>query len=351
MSSCPGTTLEEYLTWCYDIVVAGIGETNFSIGLAEALGNVKPRPRITKEQFEDIVHLFEEYRERVEDKLIDFSEEEHGSWRDYAGYNFDFIPESLDIAVAELVKKFKESPPTSKEPIVEYITKESLKSLRPFVVQPQVIRGLADSVALLTAHSHHESGPQDAFIKARISTILRDVSSRTIPSGLDYFTGNGPMARYLKEHLAIEQLMESIDGVAPERMSLIRKEIDQKFNYNPSINLTGIEWKNIIQTMIELQDKFFSEEAKANESLWKVVGPNEAITESGLYKYDVARHMINLVFNVEGVAITITIVADTDPLMNVFHEWEEQSLNLYNVCYIPGTFKAMIDEVNKLDPQ
>lgn len=53
------------------------------------LGNIKPRSALTKEQFKPIVDLYEEDRERAEDKLMDFDEDT--SWRGYAGYAFDDI--------------------------------------------------------------------------------------------------------------------------------------------------------------------------------------------------------------------------------------------------------------------
>lgn len=91
MSSLPGFDLESFLLWNFDLVVDGHDEANISLGLAEALGNIKPRPRMSPEKFAELVAIFEPHREQVEDKLSDFDKETQ-SWRDYAGYAFDWLP-------------------------------------------------------------------------------------------------------------------------------------------------------------------------------------------------------------------------------------------------------------------
>lgn len=106
MSSIPGYTLEDFLAWNFDVVVND-SETNFSLGMAEALGNRPRRPRLTAEQFAPIVELYEEHREKVEERLLDF-DEECQSWRDYAGCVFDFIPDELDEKARELLKSENE---------------------------------------------------------------------------------------------------------------------------------------------------------------------------------------------------------------------------------------------------
>ena len=94
MSSLPGYRLEDFLAWNYDLIVDGDGSTNPSLQIAEALGNISPRSNIDKGRFRALVELFEEYREGVEYKLADFNEKPR-SWRDYAYYAFDFIPENV----------------------------------------------------------------------------------------------------------------------------------------------------------------------------------------------------------------------------------------------------------------
>lgn len=103
MSSIPGYTLEEYLAWYFSIIVEDLGETNFSVGMAEALGNIAPRPVVNKELFAKVVAYFEPHRESVENRLSDFDEESQ-SWRDYAGYAFDFIPESMEDTATAFIK-------------------------------------------------------------------------------------------------------------------------------------------------------------------------------------------------------------------------------------------------------
>jgi hypothetical protein len=95
MSSCPGSTLEDFLMWDFDLIVDGNGGANPSLQIAEAVGVQTRRRRLTAEQFAPIVTLFEPHREQVEYKLGSYDEDENGSWRDYAGYAFDFVPRTL----------------------------------------------------------------------------------------------------------------------------------------------------------------------------------------------------------------------------------------------------------------
>lgn len=92
MSSLPGFSLESFLLWNFDLVVDGQDEANVSLGLAEAIGNIKPRPRMSPEKFAALVAIYEPHRERVEYLLSDFDEETQ-SWRTYAYYCFDWLPE------------------------------------------------------------------------------------------------------------------------------------------------------------------------------------------------------------------------------------------------------------------
>ena len=95
MSSLPGYTLEAYLMWNYDLVVDDDESANLSLQIAEALGTaLRRRPRLTSMQFSHLVEIFEPFRHDVERSLYDF-EEETMSWRDYAGCNFDFIPDHI----------------------------------------------------------------------------------------------------------------------------------------------------------------------------------------------------------------------------------------------------------------
>lgn len=87
MSSIPGYTLEEFLAWEYNLVVEDLGEVNVSMGLAEVLGTATyARRTLTKEEFSKLVELYEPSREVVESALLDYDEEENGSWRTYGCY-------------------------------------------------------------------------------------------------------------------------------------------------------------------------------------------------------------------------------------------------------------------------
>lgn len=94
MSSCPGSYLEDYLMWNYDLIVNGDTGANPSLAIAEAMGTIKRRPALTSEQFAPLVALWEPWREYIERSLSYFNEEEQ-SWRDYAGYAFDDVPKTL----------------------------------------------------------------------------------------------------------------------------------------------------------------------------------------------------------------------------------------------------------------
>jgi len=94
MSSCPGLQLEDFIMWKHDLIVDGYTGANSSLQIAETLGVQTRRVRITRDQFIPFVELYEPYRDHVEQLLLDFDEYEN-SWRDYAGYNFDFIPDTI----------------------------------------------------------------------------------------------------------------------------------------------------------------------------------------------------------------------------------------------------------------
>ena len=81
----PGLDLEDFVAWNYDLVVEDSTDVNFSLGVAELLSTIPQRQRMTKEEFAKVLAPFEPYRERVENWLLDF-DEDNQSWRDYAAY-------------------------------------------------------------------------------------------------------------------------------------------------------------------------------------------------------------------------------------------------------------------------
>lgn len=103
MSSLPGLTLEEYVMWDLDLIVDGESMANPSLALAEAMGVRTGRRRLTLAQFQPILSLYEPFRDAIEYKLEDYSEEDCGSWRDYAGYAFEFIPDLVREQARQLV--------------------------------------------------------------------------------------------------------------------------------------------------------------------------------------------------------------------------------------------------------
>lgn len=106
MSSLPGYKLEDFVAWQWNLRVDGEAENNMSLGIAEALGNVAPRPHITKEQFAPILAIYEPFREDIERRLCDFDEDTQ-SWRDYSQYvDVDITPE-MEAEAERLVKELK----------------------------------------------------------------------------------------------------------------------------------------------------------------------------------------------------------------------------------------------------
>lgn len=105
MSSIPGYTLEDYVAWQHDVVVEGEDDPNTSVRLAELVGNVPLRPRLTQEQFAKILVPWEPSRERIERYLLDYEEEDHGSWRDYNSFAMDFPETEIAWEEGNRIKK------------------------------------------------------------------------------------------------------------------------------------------------------------------------------------------------------------------------------------------------------
>jgi glycine cleavage system aminomethyltransferase T len=103
MSSIPGYTLEKYLMWLYDLIVDEDTSANKSLQIAELLGVNTRRTHITLENFKELVQLFENIREDIETLLGNF-DEEHMSWRTYAGL-FDVITDEKYILGYEYLQK------------------------------------------------------------------------------------------------------------------------------------------------------------------------------------------------------------------------------------------------------
>lgn len=95
MSSCPGSKLEDYVSWNYSVVALGdLNESNPSLGIAEFVGNIQPRPRLKPDAFAQLVAVFEDWREHIELKLEEFWEQESG-WRQYSSNAFYCVPDEL----------------------------------------------------------------------------------------------------------------------------------------------------------------------------------------------------------------------------------------------------------------
>lgn len=342
MSSRPGLTLEAYLAWAYNLVVEDEPENNTSLGIAEFLGTATHRrPVITKEQFAPIVAKFEEYREQVEDKLLDF-DEDNQSWRDYAGYNFDFLPD-IDKEIFDYIKTLTEQ----KEHVVnqtnkEYITKETIALLFPFVMGQSATRNLIDAVSLINAQlsDEHENS---AMLKARINTILQ-AANNALPSGISILTGNGQLARYLKEHVAVHQFL-AFDKIEADKLNIVLEEIDRKFNLKPSVRMDSVEWQNIVKLLIDLDNKLTNNEYP--EEMFVQTDIHTPIINSGFYSHD-SQKAVYFVFGMNGLTFTIVLTQGQQPYFTVFHEWEQTHVPFYGLCYFPGMYAALTGELERI---
>lgn len=112
MSHCPGPYLEDWLTDWWRLVDAdgqhGTGIRRLYTG----------QLILTKDQFQELVEIYKPFREEIEARLADYSEEENGSWRDYCGYAFDFIPEDVSKNAEEYLRALR-----GKVPETEGLTK------------------------------------------------------------------------------------------------------------------------------------------------------------------------------------------------------------------------------------
>lgn len=109
MSTCPGGYLEDFLKWQLDLKVIDTRDANPSLQLAEMVGtSTRVRPVLNKQEFATIVALFEEYRELIEHRLDDF-DEDNQSWRDYAQYVDDDVPEALYDRAREIINSIPDT--------------------------------------------------------------------------------------------------------------------------------------------------------------------------------------------------------------------------------------------------
>lgn len=105
MSTCPGRTLEKFLMWNFDLIVADDASANLSLQLAEATGVDTRRKRITAEQFAPIVATFEPYREQIERRLDNYNEEDCGSWRGYSSHVSEDVPSGVMESALFLIER------------------------------------------------------------------------------------------------------------------------------------------------------------------------------------------------------------------------------------------------------
>lgn len=105
MSHCPGSKLEDWITDWHRLVDA---DNQHGSGIRWLY---KGTLVLTAAQFAELVRIYEPHRAEIEHQLEEYSEEENGSWRDYCGYAFDFIPEAVGDEACRYVNALRASVP------------------------------------------------------------------------------------------------------------------------------------------------------------------------------------------------------------------------------------------------
>jgi len=101
VSHWPGPTLENYLTDVLRLAVPG-HSTAIRATLYASQRILEPS------QFAEVVRLAEPYRDDIERLLLDYDEEDNGSWRDYHDFMVDErIPEAVWAAMECAVESFQ----------------------------------------------------------------------------------------------------------------------------------------------------------------------------------------------------------------------------------------------------
>lgn len=101
MSHCPGLRLEDWITDWHRLVDAD-GEHGTAIRRF-----YQGQLILSKEQFAELVRIYEPLREEIERRLEEYSEEDCGSWRDWAYYAFDPIVNDLSKKAEEYLKSLR----------------------------------------------------------------------------------------------------------------------------------------------------------------------------------------------------------------------------------------------------
>lgn len=171
MSSIPGYTLEMFLKWLWNIRVVGTEEANVSVAMAELIGTVASRPMIDEGTFKNIVSMYEQYRESIEDRLADFDEETQ-SWRSYADHVDSDVPSNVSDAIKLMLN------PTSPSCIPNEglhgmtVPKHKYDSLvKELELKERTIRELSDQIQLNNDFVKGNTWYWDPYDDNRLDTI------------------------------------------------------------------------------------------------------------------------------------------------------------------------------------
>lgn len=103
MSHCPGLALEDWITDWYRLVDSD-GEHGTGIRRMYTGQLI-----LNREQFKRLVEIHEPIRGHVEERLLDYSEEECGSWRDYC--DCFSVPKEMAAQAEEYLKSLRGNVP------------------------------------------------------------------------------------------------------------------------------------------------------------------------------------------------------------------------------------------------
>jgi hypothetical protein len=104
MASCPGYKLEDYVRYLWSLSVSNEHADVFQNA---CYANLRI---LTDAQFAHMVAIYEMWREHVEEKLADYDEDRHGSFRSY--WAAFYVPDEFDKRAEGYLKSIR--PPLTK---------------------------------------------------------------------------------------------------------------------------------------------------------------------------------------------------------------------------------------------
>lgn len=108
MSDICGDDLESFVAYRhrYSLRIEGYEDMCGSAYYREHNGEDTGRVRLSPEQFEKLVEIYEPYRYEAELRLYQYDEEDCGCWKNYYFYAFD-VPKGMDEAADKLIQSYR----------------------------------------------------------------------------------------------------------------------------------------------------------------------------------------------------------------------------------------------------